>query len=77
MTKTFTENDLVRFLYDELNKIEKEALESALLTDLDLQSELENLRSVMKDLDKVSYSPSQRSVNKILEFSKGYHKQSV
>ncbi|MEQ9306498.1 MAG: hypothetical protein RJQ14_21475 [Marinoscillum sp.] len=77
MTKTFTENDLVRFLYDELSKNEKEALESALLTDSDLQSELENLRSVQKDLEKVSFAPSQRSVNKILEFSKGYHKQSV
>lgn len=77
MTKTFTENDLVRFLYDELNKEKKQALERALLTDLDLQSELENLRSTINDLDQVTYSPSQRSVNKILDFSKGYHKQSV
>lgn len=77
MTKTFTENDLIRFLYDELTQNEKQALEQALLTDNDLQNQLENLRAVVGDLNKVQYSPSKRSVNKILEFSKGYHKQSV
>ena len=70
MTKTFTENDLIRFLYDELTKNEKQALEQALLTDNDLQNQLENLRAVVGDLNKVQYSPSKRSVNKILEFSK-------
>ena len=77
MTKTFTENDLLRFLYDELTKNEKQALEQALLTDNDLQNQLENLRAVVGDLNKGQYSPSKRSVDKILEFSKGYHKQSV
>ncbi len=77
MTKTFTENDLVRFLYDELSKNEKLALEQALLTDTDLQTQLDKLRAVMSDLNNVQFSPSKRSVNKILDFSKGYHKQSV
>lgn len=77
MTKTFTENDLVRFLYDELTKNEKQALEQALLTDNDLQNQLEQLRAVMGDLNNVQYTPSKHSVNKILDYSKGYHKQSV
>lgn len=77
MTKTFTKNDLVRFLYDELTNDEKRALSQALLTDNELQHELEQLRSVMSELSKVSYKPSKRSVDKILDFSKGYHKQSV
>ncbi|RED98948.1 anti-sigma factor [Marinoscillum furvescens] len=77
MTKTFTKNDLVRFLYDELTNDEKRALAQALLTDNELQNELDLLRSTMTELSKVSYKPSQRSVDKILEFSKGYHKQSV
>lgn len=77
MTKTFTENDLVRFLYDELSQNEKSALEQALLTDTDLQTQLDQLRAVQGDLNKVQFSPSKRSVNKILDFSKGYHKQSV
>ncbi|MFH6983856.1 hypothetical protein [Marinoscillum sp. 108] len=77
MIKTFTENDLVRFLYDELNENEREVLEKALLTDSHLRSELDKLQAVKKDLGKVSFSPSKSSVDKILNFSKGYHKQSV
>jgi len=77
MIKTFTENDLVRFLYDELSVNEKAALEQALVTDEDLRTELEELKAVQKDLGKVSFSPSKSAVNKILEFSRGYHKQSV
>lgn len=77
MTKTFTKNDLVRFLYDELTQREKTALEQALVTDNDLQNQLEQLRAVTSELNNVQFAPSKRSVNKILEFSKGYHKQSV
>lgn len=77
MTKTFTENDLLRFLYDEVSLKEERALEQALLTDIDLQNQLDQLRAVVEELNKVQLSPSKRTVNKILEFSKGYHKQSV
>lgn len=77
MIKTSTENDLVRFLYDELSINEKQTLQEAILTDDDLLSELENLQSVVKSLKQVIYSPSNRSLSKILDFSKGYHEESV
>lgn len=77
MITTFTENDLVRFLYGELNETEKEELEQALITDIDLQSKLKDLQSVMKDLDQVNFSPSQSSLDKIMEFSKGFKPESV
>lgn len=77
MITTFTENDLVRFLYGELNENEKNELEQALITDNDLQSKLNDLQLVKSDLDQVQFSPSQRSIDKILEFSKGYHTESV
>lgn len=72
MTKTFTENDLVRFLYGELNTAETSALTHALITSPTLQEELNNLRDVMDELKKVKYKPSKKSVDQILEFSKGY-----
>lgn len=77
MIKTFTENDLVRFLYDELNTTERAALENALVTDPQLHAELEELKAVQKDLGKVSFSPSKNAIDKILEYSRAYHKQSV
>lgn len=77
MITTFTENDLVRFLYGELNESEKEEFEQALVTDFDLQSRLNDLRTVMNDLDQVNFSPSQRAIDNILQFSKGYQPESV
>lgn len=77
MIKIFTKNDLLRFLYDELNEQESMDLEQALLTDSELKAELEELKGVKKDLGKVSFSPSQNTVDKILAFSQAYHKQSV
>lgn len=77
MIKTFTENDLVRFLYGELTNKEQEELEHALVTDDDLQCRLNDLQSVIKDLDQVALSPSKSAVDKILNFSKGYHRESV
>lgn len=77
MIKTCTENDLVRLLYDELSEYKKQALQETLLTDSELQNEMEDLQSLTKDLDGVNFSPSKRTIDKILQFSIGYHKQSV
>ena len=77
MIKTFTKNDLIRFLYDELTEQESKELEQLLITDSELRSELEELKAVHKGLNKVTYSPSKDSVDKILEFSRQYTKQSV
>ncbi len=77
MIKTFTKNDLVRFLYDELTAQESKELEQLLITDSELRSELEEIKAVQKGLDQVTYSPSKKSVDKILEFSRQYTKQSV
>ncbi|MFT6865550.1 MAG: hypothetical protein ACJA08_000371 [Cyclobacteriaceae bacterium] len=72
MTKTFTENDLVRFLYGELKQKEIAELQHALVSNLALQEELNNLREVMDRLDGVTYQPSKRCLDNILGFSKGY-----
>jgi hypothetical protein len=72
MTKTFTENDLVRFHYGELKQKEIAELQHALVSNLALQEELNNLREVMDRLDGVTYQPSKRCLDNILGFSKGY-----
>ncbi|MFY0600905.1 MAG: hypothetical protein JXR03_14620 [Cyclobacteriaceae bacterium] len=77
MTKTFTENDLVRFLYGELNEEESAELKQALITSPALQEELNNLQEVTNGLKKVSYKPSRKSLDRILDFSKGYEVHSA
>ena len=77
MIKTFTENDLIRFLYNELSNKESEEIERAILTDNVLQEQISTLRKLHKDMDRLQVSPSGKTVQKILEFSKGYEVQSA
>ncbi len=77
MTKTFTENDLIRFLYNELNEKESEAIERAILTDQVLQEQINKLRKLQEDMDDIQVAPSKRTIRKILDFSKGFEVQSA
>lgn len=72
MIKTFTENDLTRFLYGELNTKQTEEIKQALSADPDLQDRFNELREVLIDLDKVSSSPSDKTIERILSFSRNY-----
>lgn len=77
MTKTFTEDDLVRFLYNELNTAEADELREMLVTDEELRECLNELQSTVVELDKLSFQPSQRTIDRILQFSKEYQQESV
>lgn len=77
MTKTFTENDLIRFLYNELTEDESEAIERAILTDQNLQDQINKLRKLQEDMDDIKVAPSKRTIRKILDFSRGYEVQSA
>ena len=77
MTKTFTENDLIRFLYNELTENESEAIERAMLTNQNLQDQINKLRKLQEDMDDIKIAPSKRTIRKILDFSKGFEVQSA
>ena len=62
MTKTFTENDLLKFLYGELNYQQKIELQRELLTDQNLQDELNELKEAVSLLDEANYKPSNRAI---------------
>ena len=70
MTKTFTPNDVLRYLYKETNSVEKAELEQALVVRGELLEQYAQLTSIKEQLDKVQLAPSQRCINKILEYSK-------
>jgi hypothetical protein len=70
MTKTFTRNDLIRYIYQETTEREKQEIEQELLLDNKLFEEYKNLAEVSMELDRVELSPSEKTINKILNFSK-------
>jgi len=70
MTKTFTRNDLIRYIYQETTESEKNEIEQELLLDNKLFEEYKNLAEVSMELDRIELSPSQKTINKILNFSK-------
>ncbi len=70
MTKTFTRNDLIRYIYQETTEREKQEIEQKLLVDNKLFEEYKNLAEVSMELDRVDLSPSEKTINKILNFSK-------
>ncbi len=77
MTKTFTENDLVRFLYEDLSKKEKAELEQALLTDDSLTMKLRMLEETSGYLSKVSFKAPERTVDRILAYSKSLEAEGI
>jgi hypothetical protein len=70
MTKTFTRNDLIRYIYQETTEREKQEIEQELLLNNKLFEEYKNLAEVSMELDRVDLSPSEKTVNRILNFSK-------
>ena len=59
MTKTFTQNDLIRYIYDETSNAESSEIQQALLCDGSLQEEYKKLSGVTSMLDELlETSPS-------------------
>ncbi|MFA0961926.1 hypothetical protein AB9P05_08965 [Roseivirga sp. BDSF3-8] len=77
MTKTFTPNDLIRFVYQETSDTENRIIERELLCDSELLDEYIELRLAVQGLDEFSMSPSQSSIDAVLSFSKSLPLPSV
>ena len=77
MTKTFTENDLLRFVYGELTPREKRDLELTLLTDGPLRNQLKELELLKSGLSKVQQKAPQGVVDKILKYSQNFHSEEL
>jgi hypothetical protein len=71
MIKTFTQNDLIRFLYHETSEEETKEINKALLCDSELQEQYKELSVLRKELDAVRLEPSATSVQNILNYARG------
>ena len=70
MTKTFTKNDLVRFLFDEMNEDERFEMKEALSSDIHLRTSLEEMKEAMSLLDGFTMKAPKDLVSRILYASK-------
>ena len=70
MTKTFTNDDLVRFLYDEVNEDERLDIKESLSTDMELRSNLDELEEAKALIESFTVKASEDVVSRILYASK-------
>ena len=70
MTKTFTNDDLVRLLYEEVNEDERLELKESLSADMDLRANMEELNEAKALLEGFSLKVPNEVVNRILYASK-------
>ena len=65
MIKSFTLNDLVRYIYQEMPEVEQELLMQALHSDEALMQEYVEMLSTVEFLEQVKLQPSEKIVNAI------------
>ncbi|MTI30591.1 hypothetical protein [Xanthovirga aplysinae] len=73
MTQTFTQDDVVKYLYKETTSEESEEIERALLFDTELLEVYHQMRAVVHQLDNLNFEPSERCSQKILDYSKSFN----
>jgi len=71
MIRTFTQNDLIRFIYQETTEEETNEINRVLSADSELQRQYRELLLVSKDLDKARLEPSSRVTDRIMNHVRG------
>jgi hypothetical protein len=70
MIKTFTQTDLIRYLYQETTEKEKREIDNALIRDSELRALFNELCSMKASIDEAHIEPSPATVLNILSYSK-------
>ena len=69
MINTFTEDNLILFIYGEAGPILEAQIKTALFKDKDLQDKHQNLIGVIEQLESARFGPNNTSVKIIMEES--------
>ncbi len=76
MIKTFTQEELIQYIYREASEQLHEQITLALCSDEELAEQCIELMQTMQKVDKVTSAPSARTVSSILEYSRNFNLQS-
>lgn len=78
MTKTFTPDDLLRYLYEETTLEETLEIEKALQNDISLQEEYEQMQSDLGLLnEELNYEPSDKCISHIMEYARALNMKAL
>ena len=75
MIKTFTRNDVIRFVYDEVSTEERTEMELLMVSDQSFARLYHTYSGVKNKVAKVALQPSDNVVNRILMYSKTFSLQ--
>jgi hypothetical protein len=70
MIKTFTPNDIIRYLYRETSEQESASIESALLCDKNLLKVYQELSFVKRQLERAISDPDEKIISSVMAYSK-------
>lgn len=70
MTKTFTQDDVIRYIYEDISTGEGEEIKQAILCDAELQDLYKELVAMKAQLDQSMKAPSDKVTQSILNYSK-------
>ncbi|WP_057938928.1 hypothetical protein [Algoriphagus resistens] len=65
MTKPFTPNELVRYIYQEMSEVEQELFVQALHSDNSLMQEYVEMLSTIEQMEQIQLQPSEKVVQAI------------
>lgn len=72
MIKTFTQDDVIRYVYEETTDEENQIIEETLVEDPDLLMFYLDIVDLKEGLDRVEKQPSERAVQHILAYSRSF-----
>jgi len=70
MIKTFTNTDIIKYIYKQLNKKEKIEFENELLINDHLRLLCDDYLVIIKEFDKINLNPKDKILERIKSFSK-------
>jgi hypothetical protein len=70
MIKTFTPNDVIRYIYKETSEEESILIAYTLLTDTELRTFYEEMKGMKQEISKLMNEPSERTLGRILTFQR-------
>ncbi|MDL5047832.1 hypothetical protein QQ054_17585 [Oscillatoria amoena NRMC-F 0135] len=73
MNSNFTTNDLLLFLYGEMNADKAAVLTEQLITDVALRAEFQKLKETKERLDVDQFEPDATTINMVMDYSASYH----
>ena len=77
MRKTYTPNDLIRFIYHETSTQEEQGIVEQLMNDTALMQEYRELVKTVTALDETPAEPHPTSISIIMEYSASLNEKTV